>query len=137
MKTMAIHGAGRNRRGWSILVLLIVVVIILIVVSQGPMRPNPVTQVTQMQSQIDRSDQVAVAANIQAMQTQLQMMEMADPGRQFTIEEIRQRLQPAPSRSGGEYLLGPDGRIYHTGYPDLAPPPELLEQMISLERAEP
>ncbi len=128
--------ARRARRGLAMLMVLIVAGIILILLLNGPLKQAPVTRKTQIEQNIQRADKTSVMMNIRSMETELQMMKLTNPDRQFTTADILERLQPKASGSGGVYYLAPDGKIYHTGFPELAPPPELLAQMIAIN-AEP
>lgn len=124
--TDSLFAHASRRGGWVILVVLVVLLIVMLTMMSTYLKPDPVTQVPQSVQYIDKSDHSAVQANLNSMNTTLQMMMLDNPGKKFTIDELRAKLNPQPSRSGGEYVIGTDNKVYHTGFDDLAPPAEML-----------
>lgn len=120
-------GPARRRGGWAALAALVVVVIIMLVLLNTWFKPSGPAQ-TEMPAiqQIERADHSAVLANLSAMNTTLQMMYLENPGREFTMDELRAKLNPPTSRSGGDYVIGTDHKVYFTGFEDTAPPAEML-----------
>lgn len=123
------HGfAHANRRGgWAMLAALVVIVIIMLVLLNTWFKPSEESPAKpQVVVQIRRADHAAVLANLNSMNTTLQMMYLNDPGREFTMDELRAKLNPPASRSGGDYVIGTDHKVYFTGFDDTAPPTEML-----------
>lgn len=125
--------SGDRRRGFVMIAVLVVVMIIMILMVNTWLKQDPVTQQAPITEHVDKADHAAVMGTLQGMNQQLQMMQIEEPGKTFTIEEIRAKLNPAQSRSGGEYVLGTDNKVYHTGFPDLAPPPDMMAKVVPLQ----
>lgn len=126
------HGIGRQG-GWVALVALIVILIIGLVMINTWFKQDPATTTPELISKLDDADHSATMGSLLGMNQQLQMLMIENPGKEFTIEELRAKLNPPPGRSGGDYVIGTDNRVYYTGYPDLAPPPNMLTKIISIQ----
>lgn len=109
------------------LAALIVIVIIMLVLLNTWFKPTtPANTNPPIIENIQRADRSSVLANLNSMNTTLQMMYLENPGREFTMDELRAKLNPPPSRSGGDYVIGTDHKVYFTGFDDTAPPTEML-----------
>lgn len=121
------YAHGNRRGGWVFLAALIVIVIILVILLNTWLKPTTRAQTKPvMIERVERADRAAVMMNIKSMETTLQMMDMENPGKEFTIDELRAKLPVPASRSGGDYVIGTDRKVYFTGFEDTAPPPEML-----------
>ena len=124
-----------GRHGFYIIGVLIVVVIIFILLFKGSFNRDPVTQVTQSQTQLDRSRDSACAFNRNAIRTDLTHLRIMNPDMKMNMEVVRRQIN-IPNCSGkGVYLLGPDGTVYCTEH--FPPPAEQMQQMLQITRIEP
>ena len=126
------HRSGllQEKVGGAIIALLVVLAIIFALIMLGPFSRDTETQVTQSQTYIDRSADVACAANRNAIKTNLTNLRMMNPGMPMDIELIKRRIPIPPCPGHGAYLIGPDGEVYCTKH--FPPPAEMLEKMVTL-----
>lgn len=124
-----------SRQGYVVIVLLVVVVIIMILVLKGPMETNPTTHVTQAQTYIDRSADVACGSNRSALATDLMQMRINNNGAAISTDMLL-KFSNKQCPKGGFYMIGRDGKIYCTKH---FPPPadELQEFMRTHPAAQP
>jgi hypothetical protein len=129
---------GQTRRGGAGLIgLILVMLIVMIVILSGPFHQDPATQVTQAQTQLDRTGEVSCEQNRNALRTNLIAMQAANPGMTPNMAILRKVMGPAITQCprGGVYAIGPDGTVYCTRH--FPPPPAVLAKIGPVETATP
>lgn len=108
----------RSMRGFSFLSLLLALVIILILAG-GYFSRNKETQVSQYQTNIDRSKRTACLANRTTLETTIQAWETMHIGEKPTIEKLKAANYSVPTcPSGGTYSIDEHGIVHCSVHPD-------------------
>jgi len=107
-------------RGFTIIGMLLALVIILIL-SGYYFKKDEVSEKTYVQTQLDKSTNVACTANRQVLSTHIIAWSIAHPGEQVSSEKLRlDRVNVPKCPDGPEYIFETNGEVY---CPKHDPPP--------------
>ena len=129
MKRNPLHRPGQSESGYYIIGLLIVIVIILVLMKSGPLEQDPVSGVTQYQTNIDRTETSVCGNNRKAVETNIVSWQIANSGQKPNMEALKRKYTTLHCPGGGVFTLGEDGHIYCTVHDP--PPIEELQKQVA------